>query len=237
MRAAALPSGRRIVEVPPALQRGRERRRRRSRSLPESWTASRIVPVVVSDGCDRPHRGGRAGGGRVRRGAADQSGRRAGAAGRLRDRAEARRRHRRHAGRRRPAPAERARRSCSHRSSRGDGRLRERVASARLLREARADPPSRCALLPRFVTILTGRASPTPRADTAPPGQTSCAARARAGPVLDERDPDRGASPPCADRRGAGHDPGARGRDHPRSPQSLRYGWNFSKVIIQTWLR
>ena len=93
------------------------------------------------------------------------------------------------------------------------GRLRERLAPARLLREGEHDPaPGRALLQParhdphrhaghRHLERVPGRAR-----------RPAAQARPRAGPVLDERGPDRGAPPPRADRRGAHHDPRAQGR-------------------------
>ena len=98
------------------------------------------------------------------------------------------------------------------------GRLRERLAPARLLRAGEHDPAPGRALL------LAGSSRSSPAADhrhlqrdIARPAPTSSNARAQAGPVLDERDPDRGAPPPRTGGRGAGHVPRAGRRRSPRS--------------------
>ena len=75
----------------------------------------------------------------------------------------------------------------------------------------------------RLVTILTGTRDH--RHLQRLPGRArrpAAKARAGAGPVLDERGPDRGAPPPRANRRGADHDPRARaaGSRRSRSPSS-----------------
>ena len=87
-RAATLPEGPRLVTVSPAFNEA-ENVAAVIKQIPAMIEGYHVIPVVVSDGFDGRTADGRTGGGGVRRGAADPSGRRPGAPRRLRGRAEA----------------------------------------------------------------------------------------------------------------------------------------------------
>ena len=121
---------------------------------------------------------------------------------------------------------------------RGRGRLRERVAPARRLREGEPDPPpGRALLLAGFVTILTGR-----RVTDISSGYRAARADLLQPLVLEQdqfwtseiliealRHHARVVEVPITIH--------ARKGGKSKKPKTLKYGWNFSKVIIQTWLR
>ena len=233
-RAEGLPDGPRLVTICPAYNEG-ENVAAVIKQIPSMIEGHHVVPVVVSDGstdgtatvardagayvAELPI-GGAAGwlsasGTRSRSGWAPS---------------------RRHARLRRPAPA-RGDPDRDPADRRERGRLRERLEAPRLVRagEPRATP--------RGPRLLPDRHDPhgsqdrrsllrLSRGSGGPPG----AGRVEAGPVLVHGDPDRGAAHPGARRRGPGDVPRAGGGES-KKPKSLRYGWNFLKVIIQTWLR
>ena len=92
-------------------------------------------------------------------------------------------------------------------------------------------------LFARIVTVLTGRRITTRPAATGPPARSSCSGSSSrrieswTSEILIEalRHRARVVEVPVTIVARAGGES--------KKPASLRYGWSFSKVIVQTWLR